>query len=115
MIDDMMQESQAKFPFSELSAESIKMWRPEQLRDRLRESPFRPLAFYDSLNRRYEIRHPEMAMVGERDVVIGLPSSKVGIHSQTVTVALMHIVRWEDLPASNPPATDGNGSTSPAT
>ena len=84
------------------------MWRPEELRDRLRRSPFQPLAFYDSLNRRYEIRHPEMAMVGERYVTIGIPSSKEGIFSQTVNVALVHIVRWEDLPVAGSPTSDGN-------
>ena len=87
------------------------MWRPERIRDRLRKSPFQPLAFYNSLNRRYEIRHPEMAMVGERWVTIGIPSPTEGIISEVVNVALIHIVRWEDLPMSNAPAGDGNAPT----
>jgi hypothetical protein len=90
------------------------MWRPEHLRDRLRKTPFQPLAFYDTLNRRYVIRHPEMAMVGERYVTIGIPSKKKGIFSRTVNVALAHIVRWEDLPVPGKSGGNGHGSGEPS-
>ncbi len=87
------------------------MWRPTDLLERLHETPFRPVAFYDSLNRRYEIHQPDLAMVGERSITIGVPSSQKGVYIHTVCVSLDHIVRWENLPSSDHAPADGNGSS----
>ncbi len=90
------------------------MWRPEELRARLRRQPFQPLVLLDSLDTRYEIRHPELVMVGERSLTIGIPSpTHPGVYSHTVCISLEHVVRWEDLPSTPSPPASGNGESSP--
>jgi hypothetical protein len=75
--------------------------RPEELRDRLRRLPFPPLVLLDSLDAHHEIRHPELVMVGERSLTIGIPSpTHPAIYTHTICISLEQVVRWEDLPAT---------------
>jgi hypothetical protein len=68
------------------------VWRPEELRARLRRQPFQPLVLLDSLDARYEIRHPELVMVGERSLTIGIPSpTDPAIYTHTVCISLEHV------------------------
>jgi hypothetical protein len=45
----------------------------------------------------YEVRHPEMAMVGRSSVAIGLPASSdpTPIFDRLMTVSLLHILHVE--------------------
>jgi hypothetical protein len=90
------------------------VWRPEELRERLRRQPFQPLVLLDSLNARYEIRHPELVMVGERSLTIGIPSpTHSGIYTHTVCISLEHVARWEDLPSTPAPPSGSDGASPP--
>ena len=83
------------------------MFRPEEIQARLRQQPFRPFRIVASEGLRYDIYHPELVMVGERDLAIGLPGPGNGpIYQRLVMVALMHVVALEQLPAktANGPA-----------
>ncbi len=83
------------------------MFRPEDIRVRLVTQPFIPLRIIASEGLRYEVRHPDLVMVGERDVMIGHDSpARPGIYNRLTRVALIHIVGIEEIPAE-PSATNG--------
>jgi len=85
------------------------MFRPEEIQARLREKPFRPLRFIVSEGLRYDIHHPDLVFVGERDLMIGFASAaRPTVYNRVIRVALVHLVGIEDLPASTPSA---NGPT----
>lgn len=81
------------------------MFRPEEIQARLREKPFRPLRIIASEGLRYDIVHPDLVLVGERDLVIGYASPETPtIYNRLIRVALVHIVGLEDVnvtPASH--------------
>jgi hypothetical protein len=82
------------------------VFQPEDIRARLQSQPFIPLRIVASEGLRYEIRHPDLVMVGVRDIIIGHESPKrPGIYDQTTRVALLHIAAIEDMPteAAAPP------------
>lgn len=75
------------------------MFTPEDIQARLREKPFRPLRIIVAEDQRFEIRHPNLVLVGRRDVMIGFPSSEnPTVYDGVTQVALSHIVALEELP-----------------
>ncbi len=74
---------------------------PEDLWERLRRQPFEPFRVYLTDGSVYEVRHPELLMVGRRSAVIGItqPQQSPPLYERTTTVALLHIVRLEPLEA----------------
>jgi hypothetical protein len=83
------------------------MFRAEDIQARLRAKPFRPLRLIASEGLRYDIYHPDLVMVGQRDLMIGFPGpNNSTIYDRVVRVAIVHLVGLEDLPA---PAASGNG------
>ena len=78
------------------------MFRPEEIQARLREKPFRPFRMVASEGLRYDIYHPDLVLVGKRDVTIGFaaPDSPT-IYDRLVRVALVHVVAMEELPAKS--------------
>jgi hypothetical protein len=87
------------------------MFRAEQIQDRLREQPFRPIRIIASEGLRYDILHPDLVLVGERDLTIGFPSAaNPRLYNRLIRVAIIHIVGIEDLPSTA--SADSNGSPS---
>jgi hypothetical protein len=83
------------------------MYNAEQIQSRLREKPFRPLRIIVSEGLRYDVHHPDLVLVGSRDIMVGSPSAKSPtVYDKVTRVALVHIVALEDLPS---PATPSNG------
>jgi hypothetical protein len=79
------------------------MWRPEELRDVTRRQPFRPFRIHVSDQSHYDVVHPDLMMIGERSIVIGIPGRRPGVYARTVYVALADIVRIDpDLTAPSP-------------
>ena len=79
--------------------------RRDELVEALRAGPFRPFRLYLSGGGTFDIRHPEMLMVGQHSAVIGIVERQENGHSgeaypdieRTVPVDLMHITRIEEL------------------
>jgi hypothetical protein len=73
--------------------------RPEDLQEFVWRRPFQPFRLTLTDGRTYEVRHPEMAMVGRSSVVIGLPApgDASPIFDRAVHVALLHIMQLELL------------------
>jgi hypothetical protein len=79
------------------------MFRAEGIQARLREKPFRPLRIIVSEGLRYDVHHPDLVLVGQRDLSIGFPGrDNPTIYDRLVRVALVHVVGLEDIstPAS---------------
>jgi hypothetical protein len=80
------------------------MFRADDIQARLRERPFRPLRLIASEGLRYDINHPALVLVGQRDLMIGHPSPEnPQVYDRLVRVALVHVVGIEDLPATASP------------
>lgn len=81
------------------------MFRPEQIQDRLRERPFQPLRLVASEGLRFDILHPDLVLVGQRDLTIGFPSpNNPQLYDRLIRVALVHVIGMEDLPMAPPTA-----------
>jgi hypothetical protein len=87
---------------------------PEELRDALRQSPFEPFRLVMTDGVGFEIRHPELLMVGRRSATIGLTLDPTqAYYDRTVKVDLLHVIRMEPLEAK-PPASKNGPTSSPA-
>jgi hypothetical protein len=71
--------------------------RPEDIRDFLQKKPFQPFRLTLTDGRTYEVRHPELAMVGRSIVAIGVPAAgdPQPVFDRLVTVSLLHIMQIE--------------------
>jgi hypothetical protein len=79
------------------------MFTSQDVQARLREKPFRPFRIVVSEGQRFDIRHPDLVLVGMNDLIIGFPApGQPTIYSGVTRVALLHVVSLEDLPASVP-------------
>jgi hypothetical protein len=84
------------------------MFSAEEIQARLRVKPFRPLRIVVSEGVRFDIDHPDLVLVGRRDLTIGTPDpASPTIYDRVTRVALVHVVALEDLPAA--PSTSHNG------
>jgi hypothetical protein len=71
--------------------------RPDDIREFLRHKPFQPFRLTLTDGRSYEVRHPELAMVGRSIVAIGVPvkNDPDPVFDRLVTVSLLHIMQIE--------------------
>jgi len=71
----------------------------EELVELLADRPFRPLRIHMSNGRTHEIRHPEMAIVGEDVAAIGVESGN-GDRPRIRLVSISHINEIEPIAES---------------
>ena len=73
--------------------------RPEDIRVFLQKSPFQPFRITLTDSRTYEVRHPELVMIGRSSIVIGFPSGNdpEPIYDRFVTVSLLHVMQIEPV------------------
>ncbi|HKI36344.1 MAG TPA: hypothetical protein VKA46_31090 [Gemmataceae bacterium] len=84
------------------------MFTAEEIQTRLRQRPFKPLRIIASEGLRFDIEHPDLILVGRRDLTIGTPDPATPtIYDRIVRVALVHVVALEDLPVASPASTNG--------
>jgi hypothetical protein len=71
--------------------------RPEAIRNLLRREPFTPFRIYVSDGGVFEVRHPEMALVTQRAILVALPQDHGAgqIPSNFHILALLHVTRLE--------------------
>jgi hypothetical protein len=77
------------------------------LQDAARHQPFDPFRVLLTTGAVYDIRHPDLIMVGRRAAIIGVTNEPGGTaFERTIKVDLLHIVAIEELP-NVPPSTNG--------
>jgi len=71
---------------------------PEELREVLRTQPFRPFRLVMTDGKEYDVRHPDLMMVGRRSAMVGL-TGRPGrtFYERAVQVDLLHVIRVEPL------------------
>ena len=73
--------------------------RAEEIREHLRTRPFVPIRVFLSDGSAYEVRHPDMAMVTQRLLIIGIQPRRDGIPMRSVHCDPLHVTRIEPLAA----------------
>ncbi len=66
-----------------------------QILEHLRREPFQPIRICMSDGSSYEVRHPEMALVTRREVVIALPPQEAKLPERSVFCDPLHVTRIE--------------------
>jgi len=79
--------------------------RPQDLFDMLRKRPFVPFRIYATDGRTYDVRHPDQALVLRSRVILPLPSSSGEVAERSEHLALVHVVRLEELAPDSSPST----------
>jgi hypothetical protein len=75
---------------------------------RVRQQPFEPFRIVTRSGQTYEVRHPDLIMVGQRDLHVGTANANdPTTYDQVTRLAIMHITALEDLPS--PTSQGGNG------
>ena len=79
--------------------------RPEDIREFLTRTPFQPFQITLTDGRTYDVRHPELAMVGRSSVAIGVtaPREEEPVYDRLVTVSMLHIMQIAPLEAADSP------------
>jgi hypothetical protein len=73
------------------------MFTPQQLKDRIRRQPFVPLRIVTSSGESYTITHPDLVLIGVRDIHVGIASRKDPTTYENVArISLLHITALED-------------------
>jgi hypothetical protein len=77
----------------------------DELRDAARRQPFEPFRLILTTGATYDIRHPDLIMVGRRSAVVGVTNDPGGIaYDRTIKVDLLHIVGIEPGGSNGPAA-----------
>ena len=68
----------------------------------LSKKPFEPFRIHLADGTVYEIRHPELIMVGKRSAIIGLKASEGTrpVYDRYETISLLHVTRLEPIPSA---------------
>ncbi len=78
---------------------------PIDMRNTLRKQPFTPFRLVMSDGSAYDVRHPEMVLVGLRTAFVGLMgSASETFPEQTIQLDLGHITQVVPIDAATPPA-----------
>lgn len=80
----------------------------EELQKAANRHPFEPFRVIVTTGATYDIRHPELIMVGRRSAVIGITNEPgESAYDHTIKVDLLHVVGIEDLPLPTPSSNNG--------
>jgi hypothetical protein len=81
----------------------------DDVRTRARQQPFSPFRITTSAGEEFDVTHPDLIMVGRRDVVIGLANQPTTpIYDRLARISILHITSLRDLPLpSNPTPSNG--------
>ena len=76
----------------------------EEVYEAARRQPFEPFRLILTTGAAYDIRHPDLIMVGRRSAVVGVTNEGNGtVYDRTIKVDMLHVVGIEELPASRNP------------
>jgi len=70
---------------------------PETIQDHLRRQPFQPFRVFLSDGSKHDVRHPEMALLTRREIIIAVPQDAEQFPERTVICDLLHVTRIEPI------------------
>ena len=81
------------------------MFTADDIHARVRQTPFVPVRIVTSSGDTFDVYHPDLIMVGRRDIMVGMASMRHPRQYERVTrIAIMHVTALEDLPVPTPPS-----------
>lgn len=84
------------------------MFTSNEIKARVKQQPFVPLRIVMSSGQMYDVSHPDLIIVGTRDLHVGSPSTTdPTVYDQINRLAIMHITALQDLPMAK--SSSGNG------
>ena len=84
---------------------------PLDILQALDKRPFEPFRIQVSDGSTYEVRHPELVMVGVGSLVIGVPAQgQPRLYERYETIALNNVVKMLPLEAATPAGGNGGGA-----
>jgi len=79
-----------------------------ELHDAARRQPFKPFRVVLTTGAAYDVFHPDLIMVGQRSVTLGIAKDPGGtVYDRIFQVDLLHVVGIEELPPAPPPSSNG--------
>jgi hypothetical protein len=81
----------------------------QDLLDLLRARPFVPFRIYATDGRTHDVRHPDQALVLRTRVVLPVGADPANVPERSQHLALVHIVRLEELTTGAAPSTASSG------
>jgi hypothetical protein len=86
------------------------MFTANDIHTRIHQQPFTPLRIFTSSGQNYDITHPDLVLVGRRDLTIGTASNSNPKLYETVSrISILHITDIQDLPVSAGQSHETNG------
>jgi hypothetical protein len=83
---------------------------PEDIRDTLKQQPFQPFRLVMTDGTGFDVRHPDLLLIGQRSAMVGLTGSPgQTFYERAIRVDLLHVIRLEPLEVSPPSAQNGPG------
>ena len=84
------------------------MFTAKEIYQRIKQRPFQPVRLKTSDGESYDVHHPDLAIIGQRDLIVGTASSKDPRHYEQVSrIAILHITAMEDLPTVQSASSNG--------
>jgi hypothetical protein len=84
------------------------MFTPNDIETRLHVRPFVPFRIVMSSGQAFDVYHPDLVLIGRRDLVVGTASTENPKHyEQTTRLALMHVTALEELLVPTLPPSNG--------
>ena len=84
------------------------MFTATDIHARVKSRPFVPLRIVTSSGQSYDITHPDLVVIGKRDLFIGIPSNENSdIYDASSRVAILHISDIQDIPRASSPGANG--------
>jgi hypothetical protein len=82
--------------------------RSQDIREFLKKQPFQPLRLTLTDGTAYEVRHPDLLMVGRSTVVVGIPAADEpdAVFDRAIHVDLLHIMQVEPLKSPTTPTSN---------
>src|SRR4051812_36976990 len=75
----------------------------EDVQRRLRQRPFQPFVMYLTDGSQYEVRHPELLLLGRRSLILGLTTEPgQTVNERAIDIDLLHVVRMEPSGTQTP-------------
>jgi hypothetical protein len=86
----------------------------EEIQKRLKWEPFVPFRVFMRDGVSYEIKHPELFMLGKRSATIGVTDTPGDtVYDRSIDIDLLHVLRLEPVEPAAPPT--GNGQAGAGT
>jgi hypothetical protein len=84
------------------------MFTAADIHARIKERPFVPVRIVTSSGQSYDIKHPDLVLIGKQALIIGTASNdSPTIFEVANRVAILHITDMQDIPHAAPSGTNG--------